>query len=335
MIIDGRVGKNSVAGGSVGGFGTEVAGVAGGGCMHIQGSKLVNKMMPANLRTFDRVAPKPSTCSVYPLILSSPFPLRRLLSLAGLLTIFTGSAAQAQSASASPNDDPSYRKEFVYGVNFNTRGGLIGGVSVRSTRVLNENWSRFWSIEAVEVKHRKERRVASFNGSSFVLDKANYFIVLRPSVGAQRVVFRKAAESGVQVNALMSAGPSIGLLMPYYINYDHTIRDINGRPISGEDVRTEQYDPYIHTDQSLIRDRAPLFTGANETKPYVGVHWRGALSFEYGRYRDAVAGVETGVLLELYGKKPVILRSRDVPDSKINNSFYPSVYLTIYLGSRS
>ncbi|MDF7814367.1 hypothetical protein [Hymenobacter sp. YC55] len=261
--------------------------------------------------------------------------MRRLLSLAGLLTIFTGSAAQAQSASSSPNDDPSYRKEFVYGVNFNTRGGLIGGVSVRSTRVLTENWSRFWSIEAVEVKHRKERRVASFNGSSFVLDKANYFIVLRPSVGAQRVVFRKAAESGVQVNALMSAGPSIGLLMPYYINYDFTQRDINGRPIGGEDVRTEQYDPYIHTDQSLIRDRAPLFSGASETKPYIGAHWRGALSFEYGRYRDAVAGIETGVLLEVYGKRPVILRSRDVPDSKINNSFYPSVYLTIYLGSRS
>ncbi|UOQ66512.1 hypothetical protein [Hymenobacter volaticus] len=258
--------------------------------------------------------------------------MRRLLSLAGLLTIFTGSAAQAQSASASPNDDPSYRKEFVYGVNFNTRGGLIGGVSVRSTRVLNENWSRFWSIEAVEVKHRKERRVASFNGSSFVLDKSNYFFVLRPSVGAQRVVFRKAAESGVQVNALMSAGPSIGLLMPYYINYDYTDQSTPRQP---EVIRTEQYDPYIHTDQSLIRDRAPLFTGANETKPYIGVHWRGALSFEYGRYRDAVAGIETGVLLELYGKQPVILRSRDVPDSQINNRFYPSVYLTIYLGSRS
>lgn len=272
--------------------------------------------------------------SVSSLTLSPPFPLRRLLFLAGLLTIFTGSAAQAQSASASPNDDPSYRKEFVYGINFNTRGGLIGGVSVRSTRVLNENWSRFWSIEAVEIKHRKERRVASFNGSSFVLDKANYFMALRPSVGAQRVIFRKAAESGVQVNALMSAGPTIGLLMPYYINYDYTERT-PGRPNNSEDVRAEQYDPYIHLDQSLIIDRAPLFRGASETKPYIGAHWRGALSFEYGRYRDAVAGIETGVLLELYGKRPVILRSRDVPDSQINNRFYPSVYLTVYLGSRS
>ncbi|MBC8085277.1 MAG: hypothetical protein H7Z21_18930 [Hymenobacter sp.] len=266
-----------------------------------------------------------------------PSPLRHLLSLAGLLAFLTGSGAQAQSVPASPNEDPSYRKEFVYGVNFNTRGGLIGGVSVRSTRVLNETWSRYWSIEAVEIKHRKERRLASYNGGSFVLDKSNYFFALRPSVGAQRVIFRKAAESGVQVNALASAGPSIGLLMPYYIYYDFTLRDARtGAAIGPEDVRTEQFDPRLHPEpETYVVDRAPLFTGANELKPYIGGHLRAALSFEYGRYRDAVAGIETGVLLELYGKRPVILRSLNVPDGNINNRFYPSVYLTIYLGSRS
>jgi len=293
-------------------------------------------MMPVNLRTFDRVASGPSDSSVSPFTLAPPLPLRHLLSLTGLLAVLTGSAAQAQTSS-SPNDDPSYRKEFVYGLNFNTRGGLIGGISVRSTRVLNETWSRYWSIEAVEVKHRKERRLGSYNGSSFILNKSNYFFALRPSVGVQRSVFRKAAESGVQVNALASAGPSIGLLMPYYIYYDYTQRDpTTNRPIGSEDIRTEQFDPNIHPDPArYVVDRAPLFTGANEIKPLIGAHLRAALSFEYGRYRDAVAGIETGVLLELYGQRPVILRSLNVPDSDINNRFYPSVYLTIYLGSRS
>lgn len=291
-------------------------------------------MMPVNLRTFDRVATASSHCSVHLLTLSPALPLRHLLSLTGLLVCLAGSATQAQSLPASPNDDPSYRKEFVYGVNFNTRGGLIGGASVRSTRVLNESWSRFWSVEMVEVKHRKERRLTSYNGSSFVPDKSNYFFVLRPSIGAQRVIFRKAAESGVQVNALASAGPSIGLLMPYYIYYDYAPRS-PGQPPGSEDIRTEQYDPAIHTREENVRDRAPLFTGAGEVKPQIGAHMRAALSFEYGRYRDAVAGIETGVLLEVYGKAPVILRSLNVPDSQINNRFYPSVYLTIYLGSRS
>jgi hypothetical protein len=292
-------------------------------------------MMPANLRTFERVARGCSSSVVLP-ILASPLPLRHLLSLTGLTVLLAGSAAQAQSQASTPNDDPSYRKEFIYGLNFNTRGGLIGGFTVRSTRVLTENWSRFWSIEAVEVKHRKERRLASYNGGSFVLDKANYFFVLRPSIGAQRVVFRKAAESGVQVNALASAGPSIGLQMPYYIYYDFTVRDANGRPVGSEDIRSEQYDPRLHPSPEVyVVDRAPLFTGANEIKPVIGGHLRAALSFEYGRYRDAVAGIETGVLVEMYSQRPVILRALNLPDKDVNNQFYPSVYLTIYLGSRS
>lgn len=223
----------------------------------------------------------------------------------------------------------------MYGLNFNTRGGLIGGVSVRSTRVLTENWSRYWSIEMVEVKHRKEQRLASYNGGTFVRDKANYFFVVRPSIGAQRVIFRKAAESGVQVNALASVGPSIGLQMPYAIYYDYTARDPRGNPIGGEDIRTEQFDPLIHDNIDRIIDRAPLFSSVNETKPRLGGHLRAALSFEYGRYRDAVAGIETGALLEMYGQRPIILRAHNVADKDINNRFYPSVYLTIYLGSRS
>ena len=293
-------------------------------------------MMLVNLRTFDRVGPASPHSSVCSPTLATPLPLRHLLSLTGLLAVLSSSAAQAQGSSSAANDDPSYRKEFVYGLNFNTRGGLIGGFSVRSTRVLTENWSRYWSIEMVEVKHRKEQRLASYNGGTFVLDKANYFFVVRPSIGAQRVVFRKAAESGVQVNALASVGPSIGLEMPYYIYYDYTQRDPRGNPIGGEDIRTEQFDPNIHTNPgTYVIDRAPLFTGASEIKPRIGGHLRAALSFEYGRYRDAVAGIETGVLLEMYGQRPIILRAPNVADKDINNRFYPSAYLTIYLGSRS
>ena len=32
----------------------------------------------------------------------------------------------------APSDEQSYRRETVFGINFNTQGGLIGGVNVRS-----------------------------------------------------------------------------------------------------------------------------------------------------------------------------------------------------------
>ncbi|MCC2547412.1 hypothetical protein LJY25_13230 [Hymenobacter sp. BT175] len=244
-------------------------------------------------------------------------------------------APSAQAQSASGSDSPTFGKEFTYGVNFNTQGGLIGGVSVRSTRVLNEQWSRFWGVEGVEVKHPKEQHFVTNSGGSVVMGKTNYLFVLRPSVGLQRVIFRKAPDSGVQVNGLVGAGPSIGLLMPYYITYDYTLRDSGGHALSPEDIRSEQYNPDTHTKLEKVLDRSPVFSGISETKPNIGAHLRGALSFEYGRYREAVAGVETGFLFEAYTKRLTILRDRLEPDSRLSTNFFPSVYLTIYLGHRN
>ncbi|MDU0369759.1 hypothetical protein ACFPAF_05080 [Hymenobacter endophyticus] len=253
----------------------------------------------------------------------------------GLLAAVLGLAPQGQAQQlkqtlASNNDEPSYRKELIYGVNFNTRGGLIGGATVRSTKLLNQDWARFWSIDLVEVKHPKEQKSGTFYGGVIVPGKSNYFFVARPSVGVQRVIFRKAPDSGVQVNGLLSAGPSIGLLLPYYITYNYT----SDPQVNPTDYRNEQFDPQIHEERRII-DRAPLFSGVSNTDVQVGAHIRGALSFEYGRYRDAVAGVEVGALVEAYTKAPPIIRARTLSDEALNDRFLPSVYLTVYLGSRN
>ncbi|RSK50892.1 hypothetical protein [Hymenobacter rigui] len=254
-----------------------------------------------------------------------------LLATAGIV-----SHAQAQQTQtlASSTDEPSYRKEFVYGVNFNTRGGLIGGATVRSTRLLNQDWARFWSLDLVEVKHPKEQKIPTNYGGVIVYGKSNYLFVVRPSVGVQRVIFRKAPDSGVQVNGLLSAGPSIGLVMPYYISYDYSDRTSNPNA-PATDIRNEQYDPMIHRNLGAIVDRAPLFSGVGETNIQVGAHIRGALSFEYGRYRDAVAGVEVGAMVEAYTKAPPIIRVAGVSDESLNDRFMPSVYLTVYIGTRN
>ena len=256
--------------------------------------------------------------------------------------MLAAAAARAQApvrpapSPAAPSDEQSYRKEFIFGVNFNTQGGLLGGASVRSSRVLDERLLRFWSIEGVMLKNAKEDRLTTLVGGTYIDQKTNYGFVLRPSVGIQRVLFRKAADAGVQVNGLVSVGPSIGLLMPYYISYDRTApitRQIN---LSTDEIVNEQYDPRKHTDAQAILDHGPLFSGIGETKVVPGVHLRGGLSFEYGRYRDAVTGLEVGFLLEGFTKRMVILSPNPL-DTKdpLNRQFFPSVYLTLYFGHRS
>ncbi|MFC7667077.1 hypothetical protein ACFQT0_06320 [Hymenobacter humi] len=267
------------------------------------------------------------------------FPLFGLLA-AGLLA---AAAAQAQApvrsgpAPAAPSDEQSYRKEFVYGVNFNTQGGLLGGAMVRSTRVLDDQWMRFWSIEGVMLKNAKEERINTVVGGTYVDRKTNYAFVLRPSVGLQRILFRKAADAGVQVNGLVSAGPSLGLLMPYYISFDRTATQTRVINVSTDEIVNEQYDPVKHADVGAILDRGPLFSGIGQTKIVPGFHLRGGLSFEYGRYRDAVTGMEVGFLVEGYTKRLLILSPTNNPKEVdgLNRQFFPSVYLTLYFGHRS
>ena len=241
----------------------------------------------------------------------------------------------------APSDEQSYRRETVFGVNFNTQGGLIGGVNVRSARVMDDRRLWFWSLEGVFFKNQKEETVTNqYTGGSFTLYKSNYAFALRPSIGIQRILFRKAAEAGVQVNALLSAGPSIGLLMPYYVSYDQSwSRRGSGGPSQSDVIVNEQYNPLVH-DPNFIIDRAPFFSGISNTKIVPGAHLRGALSFEYGRYRDAVAGAEVGFLLETYTQRlltfdppSTVINPTDL--SVLNKQFYPSVYLTLYLGHRN
>ena len=239
-------------------------------------------------------------------------------------------------ATAMPSEEQSYRRETVFGLNFNTQGGLIGGVNVRVANVLDERLLRFWSLEGVSFKNPKEERVTNpYTGGTYTRYKTNYAFALRPSFGLQRILFRKAAESGVQVNALLSAGPSIAFLMPYYISFDYDAQRRNS--FGPSDVITdEQYNPVKHADPNFIVDRAPLFSGIGQTKVVPGAHLRGGLSFEYGRYRDAVAGAEVGFLLELYTKRlDVLAPPAPVDPNTLNQNFYPSVYLTLYLGHRS
>lgn len=236
----------------------------------------------------------------------------------------------------APSDEQSYRKEFVYGVNFNTQGGLLGGVSIRSTHVLDDQLLRFWSIEGVMLKNAKEERLNTLVGGSYIDRKTNYAFVLRPSVGLQRILFRKAADAGVQVNGLLSVGPSIGLLMPYYISYDRTATQTRQINVSSDDIVNEQYDPFKHTDTGAILDHGPLFSGIGQTKVVPGFHLRGGLSFEYGRYRDAVTGAEVGFLVEGFTKRMLILSPGNLSDTDgLNRQFFPSVYLTLYFGHRS
>lgn len=243
--------------------------------------------------------------------------------LLALLILFSLPRAFAQEAET--------RKELTYGINWNTNGGIIGGASLRSSHTIKDRWQQFWGLDIVEVKHPKENRYLGQDGDVFVVGKTNYLFVIRPEFGREYMLFKKAPESGVEVSGIVGVGPSFGLLVPYYINYDYTnyTQVTPGQPII-QDIRTERYDPINkHQDfDTRILGSAGFLTGLNETDVNFGAHLKTAISFEYGRYRENITGVETGFLFEAYPKKLVML-----PQAQ-NYSVFSSVYLTLYYGRR-
>lgn len=252
--------------------------------------------------------------------------VRKFLLILFLICSLPGGLAFAQSV----EEEEGYSREFTYGLNFNTNGGLLGGAMIKQVYHLQDKWYHFWALEGVEVKHPKEIRWQNpYTGGSIVVGKSNYLFVLRPEYGREYTFFRKAAESGVQVNGIVAAGPSIGIMAPYYIQYDYTRLDSQGNPIGPPDVRTEQYDPTIHTqlDTRLVGG-AGVFTGLAEPSFQFGGHIKAGVSFEYGRYMESVTGVEVGMMYEAFTKEIII-----IPQATNRQSF-TSVYLTLYYGRR-
>jgi hypothetical protein len=223
------------------------------------------------------------------------------------------------------------RKEFTYGINFNTNGGIIGGLSARSSRTIEDKWQQFWGLEIVEVKHPKESRYLGQAGDVFVLGKTNYLFAVRPEYGREYVVFKKAQESGVEVNGVIGIGPSLGLLIPYYIDYDVNQSGNGGTGGTNlpPNVQRVRYDPIVdHKNANYIFGSAGVLTGLNETNVNVGAHLRTAISFEYGRFQENITGIETGFMFEAYPKTLVML-----PEAE-NYRVFSSVYLTLYYGRR-
>lgn len=238
-----------------------------------------------------------------------------------LILVLLAALLLALPAAAQTGDD--FKNELSYGINLNSNGGLLGGAFVRSSWFMRERLYRFGGLEIVEIKHPKENRLFNPNsGGNFIAGKQNHFFSVRPHYGLEHVLFRKAAESGVQVNALGAAGPSLGLLIPYYIRYDY------GGGGLGGDVRTEAYDPSKHIEFGNTLDNSNVFTGIGETNVNIGLHAKAGLSFEYGRYRESITGIEVGFMVEKFFKEMVM-----IPQTE-NYSTFTSVYLNIYYGRR-
>ena len=214
-------------------------------------------------------------------------------------------------------EDYEYTREYIWGVNKNTNGGLIGGVIFKYSQALKPTLFQSFGLELVNVKHPKEVRIDTYTGNSFIYRKQNYLYSVRLQYGREKILFKKAPQQGVQVTGILAAGPTIGVVAPYYVQVQ----------LDQFSSVTVPYDPDSRL-QGQIVGTGGIFQGIEESDIKLGANLKAAVSFEFGTFKNSVTGFEAGFLLEAFPNEIIIL-----PGAR-NNSVFTSAFINILFGTR-
>ncbi|TXE06641.1 hypothetical protein [Algoriphagus aquimarinus] len=211
-----------------------------------------------------------------------------------------------------------YDKEYMFGGNKNTNGGLIGGLVFKAGTRIDDTQFSFWAVEFSNVKNPKEIRYNTVLGNSYIFGKSNYLYSIRPQYGREIILFKKAPNQGVQVSALAAIGPSFGIIAPYYIEY----------ALNRVETVREQYNPEIHQSRFNILGTGRLFEGIGQSEFAIGANLKAALSFEFGVFRSNAMGLELGYMLEGFTKEIPLIPTTE------NRQLFQSAYFTFFYGFR-
>lgn len=212
-----------------------------------------------------------------------------------------------------------YSREFIWGITKNTSSGLIGGLIMKFGQEIKDGVFQTFGGELVNVKHPKEYKYLSqFSGNTFIWAKQNYLYALRLQYGREMIFYKKASQQGVQINGQIAGGPTIGILAPYYIEYN---------PAGSGGTVTEQFDPERHNFNGIV-GTGRLFQGIGESKIIPGLNLKASISFEFGTFKSNVTGFELGFMGEQYTKEVVLIPTAD------NQSFFPYAFITLFYGNR-
>jgi hypothetical protein len=231
-------------------------------------------------------------------------------------------------------EQQEYDKEFTYGLNWNTNGSFLGGINLKFAWQLKQKQTQyhFVGLEIVGVVHPRE---LSRSGplQSYVMEKMGTLYVIRPHFGREIVIFNKAEEEGVQISWMNAIGLSLGYLKPYYVALGRIEDVIENGQVVGQTIASYREAPYrngvVNTNiQEEILGSAGFFKGFDEMGNYTGFHVKTSLNFEYGKFKNSVAGVEIGALFELMPKKIMLINNAE------NRQFFSSLFVNIYYGIR-
>jgi len=230
-------------------------------------------------------------------------------------------------------NDPPFKKQHIFGIKLNSDGY---GISYESGKYKTVRKTRLLQFELNEKFNPKEEKVTSSqdafgNVSQVKFGKANNFFQFKVGYGQQYLIGGKANKNGVAVSAIYVGGLSLGILKPYYID----VQDQN----TGEQLRYKFTDSIPTNSNYAIIGASGATVGWSEVKFKPGVHAKGALRFDYGRFNETVTALEAGLNMEYYTSEILQMtyatqKGPNPPFVSKQNKFFINAYITIEFGRR-
>lgn len=212
-----------------------------------------------------------------------------------------------------------YEKQSIFGFQLRTNGyGLFYELGkMRTNRKTN-----IYRIDISEVKDHKEEKLLGGGflfGNPFIYGKRNFFYSVTLGFGQQYILGQKGNKNGVAVSAVYNAGLALGLLRPYYVDVEDNNQELSIK-YTPEDSALFVNGPFIGA--------SGIGKGWSEIKVKPGAFVKAAMRFDYGRFNEAVNGLEIGMSVEAYASKiPIMLFQED-------KRLFFQAYLAILFGKR-
>jgi hypothetical protein len=257
----------------------------------------------------------------------------KFVSLIFILFFALGSFAQITIDPKIPANELKgiiYKNEYSVEYKLHTSGMALGFNRGKLINYYKTNFYHFDLGYLNTVKEKKGNFISTGLNlyNTYTYGKANFFFPLRAGKGTRIYLSEKESKRGVAVGYSIEGGLTLGILKPYYL----LVKSVNND--NEASLVLAKYDEKNHdlfTDENLIFDKAPFFTGTSESKFIPGVHLNGAIHYGIKAYEKTVYAVETGIMIDAYIKKvPIMVETSGYK----NNSIFINVFVNVHIGKR-
>lgn len=222
-------------------------------------------------------------------------------------------------------------KEFSVGGKATTAGWSFFGEYARVTGPARK---RVFQVEFMELKHPKQVKMSNEAGffspgieapRAFVFGKRNNLYAVHFGYGQRYMLGDKAKKSGVEVNLTWTAGPTLGLVKPYYLR---VYQQINDRQFFIEEIKYSEEDANRFLTPSSIYGAAGFTYGLSEITLMPGGFGKAGLNFDWANYSEFIKSIEAGVGADVFFGRPELMVTER------NKVTFVYLYLSLQLGKK-